>query len=191
MNKIRKGLIAATIVVLALGLSACEDSTNSSQKAENEQQERNSKDLVNNQPLPSFDRSQLRQNLIELQTAQAKGVQSTTFFMLAGVPDPIYSCPSIGMPVASTTSLSNPWQVDERSDSQGKSTTAIGQMEPTGIYPGESQGTYVMCIDAQGHSYPDYWEGEVHTVMAPAKWNTGTHQVELLGPPSFKFSGAK
>lgn len=86
-------------MVLALALSACtsEDGTES-QKAENDQQGKIAAGMVKNQPLPNFPYSQLRQNLIEIETAQATGVQSTTFFFLAGVPDPVSQCTSVGMP---------------------------------------------------------------------------------------------
>jgi len=190
VNKTRR-ILAVGALGAILALAGCTSSPTPSQKAESEQQERISGDMINNQPLPTFPRSQLRQNLIEIQTVQATGVQSTTFFMLAGVPKPVFSCPSIGLPVPATTSLSNPWQIDRESSSYGMSNTAISQMEPTGVYIDDSMGTYVMCIDAQGRSYPNYWEGEVHAIMAPARWNDTTGAVELIGPPSFKFSGGK
>jgi hypothetical protein len=190
VNKTRR-ILAVAAIGLAVTLAGCTSEPTPSQKAETEQAERISGSMINNQPLPSFDRSQLRQNLIEIQTAQAKGVQSTTFFMQAGVPQPIFSCPSVGLPVPASTSLSNPWQIDRESNSYGMSNTAISQMEPTGVYIDDSMGTWVMCIDAQGRSYATYWEGEVHAVMAPAKWNAAAGQVELIGPPSFQFSGGK
>jgi hypothetical protein len=62
-------------------------------------------------------------------------------------------------------------------------------MDPNGVYvPESSTGTYVMCIDAQGRPYAQYWEGFVHTVFAPARWDSGSHMVQLVGPPSFEFT---
>lgn len=191
MNMVRRYTAAASALVLALMLAACTEDSTESQRAENDQQGKISTGMVKNQPLPVFDYSQLRQNLIEIETAQAKGVQSTTFFFLAGVPDPVSTCTSIGMPVATTTGLSNPWQIDRDSDSQGKSNSTIGQMEPNGTYPGDSQGTYVMCVDSNGRPYADYWEGEVKSVMAPAKWDEAKHTVVLVGAPTGDFSKNK
>jgi hypothetical protein len=65
---------------------------------------------------------------------------------------------------------------------------ALPQVEQTGIYTGDSTGTYVVCVDAQGRAYGDYWEGFVRTVTGPAEWNSETGQVELVGPPSFDFT---
>lgn len=91
--------------------------------------------------------------------------------------------------MASTTGLSNPWQVDrDWHTSNGGSNTAIGQMEPNGTYPGDSQGTYAMCLDANGRPYPAYWEGEVQTVLAPAKWDKAQGSITLIGAPAGDFS---
>lgn len=135
-----------------------------------------------NQPVPIFDWSQYRQNLIEIETAQARTTQTTTFFFNQGVQDPIAVCPSIGFPIASTSELTNPEAKVVNHD------LTLPQIESNGVFPGASSGTYVICIDAQGKAYAHYWEGFVSAVTGPAKWNTDTHQVELVGPPSFTFS---
>lgn len=178
---------AGTLVFLLCGASACSAPSNSQQQ-EGKQQEAISQNMVQNQPLPQFSYSQMRQNLIELETAQAKGVQTTTFFFNQGVPDPIMSCPSVGVPMPNTSSLSNPVSV-EMHGGDGGGNVGVGQMEPNGTYiPESSSGTYVMCIGANGIPYATYWEGFVQTVFAPAKWNLDTKQVELTGPASFEFT---
>ncbi len=191
MKITKKSISAAAIVVFAIVLAACDTgpSTSKGQQQENQQQKASTESLVNNQPLPHFNYSQARQNYIELETAMANGVQTTSFFFNQGVTDPIGSCPSIGVPIPNTASLSNPQQVVDGSGSGGGGNVTISQMDPIGIYvPSSSTGTFVVCIDAQGKPYADYWEGFVKTVFAPAKWNKETHQVELVGPPSFTFS---
>jgi hypothetical protein len=67
----------------------------------------------------------------------------------------------------------------------------LPQIEANGVYTDQSSGTFVICIDAQGRPYANYWEGFVKTVTGPAEWNAGTHQVELVGPPSFTFTKGK
>ena len=193
--KLKKTIISIVAVVAILGLTGCTSDTAAQpagQELENQQQQQSTESLVNNQPLPHFAYSQARQNLIELETAMANGVQTTSFFFNQGVQDPTDTCPSIGVPIPNTASLSNPQQViyDRGNYNGGNVTTS--QMDPMGFYvPSSSTGTFVMCIDAQGKPYPNYWEGFVKTVFAPAKWNYDTHQVELIGPPSFNFSKEK
>ena len=188
MNK--KYLGAAVLVVLlpVSALVACTSHT----AANTERKEQNaiSTQLVNNQPLPQFNYSQLRQNLIELETAQAQGAQSTTFFFNMGIRDPIQSCPSIGAPIATTTQLSNPLQLS-RTGGSNNVDGVIGNMDPTGVYSGNSTGTYVLCVGGNGQAYANYWEGFVQTVFAPAVWDDATHQLKITGPATFKFTKQK
>jgi len=197
----KKRQIVASMAVAGLMLAACSSSSKpaSGQAAERQQQLQSTESLVNNQPLPHFNYSQIRQNFIELETAMANGVQSTSFFFNLGVRDPSDSCPSIGAPIPYTAQLSNPDQVvnENANPVKGNSNSSgtesvIGQMDPIGIYmPPDATGTWVLCINAQGQAYANYWEGYVRSVFAPAKWNYTTHQIELIGPPSFKFSSHK
>jgi hypothetical protein len=191
MNKAKKVTLAGaagTLAFLLLGASSCQ-SASDSQQAEGNQQEQINQQYVKNQPLPQFDYSQMRQNLIEIETAQATGVQTTTFFFNQGVQDPIMFCPSVGVPMPNTASLSNPVGVEHHSGTDNGGNVGVGQMDPNGVYvPESSTGTYVMCIDAQGRPYAQYWEGFVHTVFAPARWDSGSHMVQLVGPPSFEFT---
>jgi hypothetical protein len=54
-------------------------------------------------------------------------------------------------------------------------------MEPTGVYTGDSSGTYVVCIAPNGDKYLSYWEGFVQTEGGPAEWVDGKGIV-LTGP---------
>lgn len=192
MNRFWK--LTLCVVAITIVAAGCSEGphTSSGQEQEDKQQAESTKSLVNNQPLPHFAYSQARQNMIELETAMANGVQTTSFFFNQGELDPVDSCPSVGVPIPNTASLSNPEQVvTDRGDRNGGNVT-ISQMDPIGIYvPSSSTGTFVVCIDAQGKPYANYWEGFVKTVFAPAKWNEQTHKVDLVGPPSFTFSTKK
>lgn len=191
----RKTVLTAAASVIAIGVTAtaCTGThTSSGQAQENQQQKRDTTSLVQNQPIPGFTYSQLRQNLKEIETAEANGVQTTSFFFNQGVQNPISSCPSIGAPIPTTDQLSNPQQVVTGSrGSDGYGMTTTGQMDPTGVYTGDSSGTYVMCVGADGKAYADYWEGYVQTVFGNATWNNATHQVEMQGAPSFTFTKSK
>lgn len=141
------------------------------------------------QPTPVFTWSQLRQNLIEIETSQAHTTQTTSFFFNQGVANPVMSCPSIGFPIASTDQLSNPQQISFHGGSGGGGNEVIPQVEANGVFTGDSTGTFVICVNAQGQPYASYWEGFVQTITGPAVWQNG--QVTLTGPPSFTFTKAR
>jgi hypothetical protein len=125
------------------------------------------------QPIPQYSWSQLRASAIDVETAQAKTTQTTSFFFNLGVAKPTYTCPSIGFPIPSTDQITNP--------SQNNSGTAIEQIEPNGVYTGQSTGTYVVCAGGNGQYYMEYWEGYVQTVTGAAVWNDTTNTVQLTG----------
>jgi hypothetical protein len=174
-------LIALTAVGTSAGVTACTSSLNGNQQ-EAKQQLQDTQSLENNQPLPHFNYSQERQNMIDIENAQARNVQTTTFWMNMGDPDPIGSCPSIGYGIPDSASLSNPDQVANPSD---RSSTAIGQMDPTGIYaPLSSMGTFIICLTASGQPYIDRIESTVDTYGGPATWNYTKHIGQLVGAPT-------
>jgi hypothetical protein len=133
------------------------------------------------QPAPVFTWSQIRQTLIDIETAQAKTIQTTTFFFNLGVKAPVNTCPSIGFPVATTDEITNPSRIDA-------GYAVIPQIDPNGIYTGNSTGTYVLCVGSDGSTYGVYWEGYVYAVTGPATWNAATGSVQETGPTSFKFT---
>lgn len=190
-TNIRKNVVlgGVTVVILSATAFSC-GSDSSGKQSETQQQDAISKSLINNQPLPAFNWSQKRQNLIEIETAQAQGVQTTTFFFNQGVQDPINSCLSIGAPIPTTDQLSNPTKIEHHGETGGGNVTT-NQMEPNGVYTGDSSGTYVMCVNAQGKAYATYWEGYVQTIFGNASWDKSSHTVELKGDPSFKFTSKK
>ena len=182
MNRktIAGGIAAAAIA--ALSLTACTQSGNAGQAAENQAQQHDTTSLVNDQPIPHFNYSQIRQTLIDAETIAADGTQTTSFFFQMGLPDPVFSCPSLGMPVANTAQLSNPQQVVGTGNSNAVTT---GQMDPYGIYaPSASTGTYVICVNSSGAKYLQYWEGDVMTVTSAATWNKATHTIAVSGAPT-------
>lgn len=180
-------IIGATSLVLALAACDSGPSQNAAQKTDRAVSNDALVRLQNNQPVKVYDWSQLRQNLIELQAAQANTTQTTTFFFTQGQGSsgaaPVMDCPSVGFPVATTTELTSPTQ-----KYAGDSDAVVAQADPTGIYPGDSAGTYVICIDGNGKGYASYWEGDVFTVTGPAKWDDATHRIVLVGAPTASFS---
>ncbi len=174
MNLLKKFKAIPVIVVtlaLAIMLTACEDSgTSNDKKTTNKQLEQYQKV----QPIPFFDWSQYRETLISIQEAQAKGTATTSFFFNQGVERPIKVCSSIGYPVPTTAQLTSP---DQQVDNHE---AVISQMEPTGVYTGESSGTYVVCV-VGGKAVPTYWEGYVQTEGGPARWDDDQRMIVNTG----------
>lgn len=181
--------LAGLTVMTALGLSiaGCTSSPGvpSGQQQENQAQRQDIQSLVTSQPIPHFSYSQIRQTLIDAETITANGTQTTSFFFQMGSPDPVFSCPSLGMPVANTAQLSNPQQVNGYWDGNLHEQVPTGQMDPNGIYaPSSSSGTYVICINGSGAKYMQYWEGNVMTVTSAATWDRATHTLKVTGAPT-------
>lgn len=177
---------AGSVMLAGLALAGCHSGTSAGQSAENKAQQADQTTLENNQPIPHYNYSQERQALIDAENAAAAGTQTTSFFFMMGDQDPINSCPSIGMGVPDSASLSNPDQVTYRPNSGSSDPgTPVGQMDPDGIYaPASSTGTWVNCVDSQGRETIVRWEGDVYTVTGAATWDTATHAIKMTGAPT-------
>lgn len=179
MNKLGLAGIAIAIAATA-GCGSHNNATTNDQSQTDSQLQR----YQANQPTPTFDWSQYRQTVIDVESAEVHGVATTTFFYNMGSQKPISSCPSLGFPVAVTAQLTNPTQIQWGTNASG----VVNQSEPNGVYTGDSSGTYVVCIAPGGAKYMTYWEGDVNTVGGPATWNPQTEQVEITGPPTVKVN---
>ena len=177
-----KKILLVPAIVGAILLTGCSQQPDSVQNDQNVSNDALTQ-LQKSQPVPVFNYSQERQTLISVEEARAHVVATTTFFFNQGVQDPIASCPSIGFPLATTTELTNPSQVVWGGN--GASGT-VGQADPTGVYTGDSSGTYVDCVNDKGQQYVQYWEGFVQTIGGPATWDSAKHQVVLTGEPTVK-----
>lgn len=178
------------VVAIVVALAACDTGGNAKQNTVRNDQQSSATALAtlqNNQPAPAFNKSQLRQNVIDIEKMLAGTTPTTTFFFNQGVADPVNSCPSIGFPIASTTELTNPLQTDKTSAGDGGS-AVIAQADPTGVFQGTSTGTYAICIDTNGKGYAAYWEGFVYAVSGPAKWDPATKSTVLTGAPTAEIA---
>ena len=178
------GTAAVAVTVLCTASSCGNNPQPSGQQQENVQQRQDTTSLEASQPIPHYNWSQIRQTAIDAENIAANGTQTTSFFFQMGDQDPVFSCPSIGMPVANTAQLSNPDQVVPDPNASAGS-EVVGQMDPDGVYaPNSSTGTYVICVNSSGADYLQYWEGDVMTVAAAAEWNTATHTLKVIGAPT-------
>lgn len=175
---------AALAIAAVLALAGCNGNSGAQQTEQGEQQQ-DSRSLTNDQPIPHFNWSQIRQTAIDAETIAADGTQTTSFFFQQGDPDPVFVCPSIGVPVPNTTQLSNPDQIVS-TDNAGDA-NILPQMDPYGVYtPSASSGTYVICVNSAGQKYLQYWEGDVMSVTAAATWDETTHSVQVIGAPTYQ-----
>jgi hypothetical protein len=189
----RTAIIASAALAGLVALAGCSHAPNTQQKEQNAQTGDTSS-LITNQPLPHYNFSQIRQTAIDIENIEAQGTQTTSFFFNQGVQDPIFVCPSLGLPVPNTAQLSNPQQIAPVSGNYGGGTQVIGQMDPNGIYaPSSSSGTAVICVNASGQPYVKYWEGFVDAVTAPATWDYTHHVEKVTGAPTYsvKTKGTK
>ncbi|SRR5258708_1761170 len=183
--------ILAAAIIGAITIAACSTPTpGPTNTTEHNQATAGINLILTNQPVPIFPTSELRKNLIEVEAIQALGSPTTSFFFPMGTTivngkfsaPPFKICPSQGEPIHATDSLSNPHQVVPGYNS---SSDVVDQMDPNGIYPGVSSGTYVLCVRANGSTNMAYWEGPVHTETGAAVWNENGgpgNQIQDIGP---------
>lgn len=188
MNRISKIMAA---LLLMVGLASCQASNNPNKTTNTETKVARGQldQFLQAQPIPTFTSSQLRQNLIEIETAQAHTTATTSFmFLMAGqgTTGPlVHSCPSIGFPIPATYQLTNPDQIVNGHDGR---VSVISQLESNGVYTGDTTGTYVICVDPNGKAYAFYHEGFVATVTGPAHWDNNKGEIVMDGPSSTPFS---
>jgi len=189
----RNARIAVAVAAVALGLSACNGSSDgggAGNAIANQQQAADSRQAAYVQPIPFFPFSQIRQTVIEAEAIDALGIASTTFDFVPGIDHPVLSCPSVGVPVPATDELSNPvvaqWKY---SGSDGVAGVGLGQQEPDGIFPGDTTGTNGLCLNSAANQFLNYDEAYTIAVTAPAYWDTnaGNGQpaghIQLTGSP--------
>ncbi len=171
MKKYRKYIMMAiaTVAFFALSASTCDSPESAKKGGETAKAEQNAINrgfnrLSDTQQVPEFDWSQERQTLIDVETIRATGATSTTAGYLEGI-GLIWWCPSIGAPVPSTYQLSGSKQWVDISGDEGKTLFDIDQGEPTGVYVGESSGTWTLCLDDNGKKFAKYWEGFVDSTV--------------------------
>lgn len=188
-SRIVGGVIASAVA--ALTLAACGGTGgNSTQNAANRQetqaQANDQYTLEQAQPVPHYDWSQIRQTEIAAQDAEAGTVQTTSFFFQQGMDHPYLICNSIGFPVPADAELTNPNQIAPGTVDiyRGATGAVIGQMDPNGIYTGQSAGTFVLCVTPDGKAEMQYAEPNVHTVGGPAGWDPVKKMIVFTGAPT-------
>lgn len=190
--KTNRKLTTITLAVLGffvLTAQGCGGGQSKAQQSEEKTADAQLSQFLQSQPVPRFNSSQLRQNLIEIETAQANTTATTSFMFLlsgAGATGPlVHSCPSIGFPIPATYQLTSPEQMEGNRDG---GYVAVPQLEANGVYTGDTTGTYVICIGDDGRAYAFYHEGYVSVATGPAHWDTVKGEVVIDGTSTADFS---
>ena len=159
--------------LIAVSLAACEESSALKEKRKvNSQQEQ----YQTAQPIPAFDWSLERENLIKLYKLRNKKVATHTVWRSnTGVVEG--DCASIGFGLPYDTSLTNPLV-----SYGGQSKTSIGQAEPNGIFAStNTAATWVLCVGLAGTIEPIYVESKVTTYPYSVKINYKTNRITKHG----------
>jgi hypothetical protein len=190
---VKKIIVGTLSLALLLTGVACDTSRQQRQAGRNAAAEQKAvgdsfSRMSNSQPPPSFDWSQVRQTLIDVEAAQATGATSTSAFYLEGI-GLIEWCPSIGSPVASTAQLSASKQWVDLPDDHTRERKEVDQGEPTGVYVGPSSGTWTICLDDNGKKFAHYWEGYVSSDIGIRPY-PAEKRVQITGS-TFNFTNKK
>lgn len=173
-------IILATLIfgvtVAACGLS--NSSTTNEQKVVDSQQEQYAKV----QPIPFYDYSAQRQALIDIYNSQ--NLQQQTWDVVTSYSGQfLFECESQGWPIPADAQLSNPLQI--AGAYLGNTSTwesgVVGQAEPNGVYTGNTQGTYILCLRADGKLSPVYTENNVQMFPFPVTVDPNTGQIKDAG----------
>ncbi len=160
---LKKLLLGSSLVLVVLLLSGCITDSSSSKQGTQVEQQQNI--YVDNQPLPAFDWSLERHVFIELYKARNKAVNTYSYVRNFNG-QVIFSCKSIGFPLAFNMQLTNPESVQYSNGYR----EVLPQPEPNGLYSSPStSGTYIFCLNSDGTISPSYFEADVETHLAPLK----------------------
>ena len=187
MNRRKKFIALCLTALCGISFAACGVNSSSATSIEAKAQSQDTQTLLKATPPPQYSYSQERQDLKNIEDARANATQTTSFFYNMGSNTPVFSCPSIGYPIASDTELTNPNQITWVYTGGGtRIDGVIGNPDPTGVYTGQSTGTYVICVNSAGQGYGFYWEGFVAALPGYATIVNG--QIQFSGSPTAHFS---
>jgi len=161
-----KHLLFASMLAAAADTSGCESSESRDSAIVNKQQTH----YGNVQPIPWFDWSQDRDNLIQIYKQKNESRPTHAVVRSGGTGEILWDCPSIGFPIPADTQLTNPVQVEVTTNHYG----VIEQAEPNGLFTSKhTDGTYVLCVDGAGAISPQYTESKVEVFTRPIKIEDG------------------
>ena len=176
--------IIILVALVAAFAAACGGTNGTANQTEANQVNIQQAQYENVQPIPYFDYSLQRQALIDIYKAQNLATQ-TWSVVTSYSGQFLFECESEGWPIPANYQLTNPQVLNSiygSGSSYGVGT--VGQAEPNGIYSGNTQGTYVLCIRPDGKISPIYTENNVQMFPFAVKVNPTTGAIEDAGAAS-------
>ena len=175
------GLILAAFAVMG---DDCQSEGQKAASAESEQQGAAYRNILRNQPPPTFDFSIERKIMIALYEARQHSIATYSFVQSEYTGKVLWSCSSLGYPIPYSTQLTNPSQVVWGEHGS----TTIPQNEPNGLFPpASSEATWVPCVDEHGNITPVYEEKRVTVFLRPMQEQNGA-LVPANGTPSLTIA---
>ncbi len=170
--------------IIALLFTGCYEQSASSKesKAVEQQQSQYSK----GQPIPAFNWSLERDQVIKLyklrnQKVSTHAVWRSQMGQIEG------DCSSIGFGLPYDVSLTNPLSIDSKylGTHIGRISGVIGQAEPNGVFASQNtNATWVMCIGAGGTIEPHYIEAVLNVYPYEVKVDYSANRVHRVGTKS-------
>jgi hypothetical protein len=164
------GLLVATMVIVAAACNSNSSAENDVQRQVNTQQEIYNKA----QPIPQYNYSNERAELIAIYNARTVGNVNTWTVWYSNNGIPLGMCASKGFPIPYTVELTNPQQVTRQYINSSAVDGVISQADPNGLYPnGDTQATWILCLNSDGTSSPVYMEPLAVAFTYPVKIENG------------------
>ena len=169
----KKSMIGLFLIV-AVVAAACQG-TNSGAEQQVQQQVNTQQQIYNNgQPIPQYNYSNERAELIAIYNARTVGNVNTWTVWYSNNGVPLGLCASKGFPIPYTVELTNPQQVTTQIVNSHNVDGVISQADPNGLYPnGSTQATWILCLNSDGTSSPVYMEPLTVAFTYPVKIENG------------------
>lgn len=166
----KKIITLIIIVVLALTLGGCSDSTQTSTEREKQQQELLSQQAVSQTGMPAIKNFREKKILKEIyELRDQEGLTTYTYIVAEQTGKLVFFGETIGYGIPAATQYTNPQKIAEYRHEVGYA--ILPQADPNGLYsPAAAEGTWVLMKDPNGNTVkPVYVEPRI--VVSPFKLN--------------------
>jgi hypothetical protein len=168
-----KSLTSAGLLLAAFATmgDSCDGPGQQAARDEAAQQGAAYRNILRNQPPPTFDFSMERKIMIALYEARQHSVATYSYVQSNYTGKVLWSCPSLGYPIPYSTQLTNPSMPAD----YAHGAVTLSQPEPNGLFPPpSSEATWVPCVDANGNITPVYEEKRVTVFLQQMQETNGT-----------------
>lgn len=163
MNRKKWAALLGVAAFVFLTAEACTNANSNYEEARkvNEQQ----LSYTKTQAIPKFTFSQDRDTLIQIYMLKNEARNTYSVFSSNGTGEQRFQCPSVGYAIPADTQLTAP-----------ESTNGVPQAEPNGLFSStNTDGTWVLCVRANGEVVPVYTELKVTTFPFAVRYENGQY----------------